>query len=557
MVVPKSCSLSLDNLSGHRGRCTRDLVSPCLSSTARKWPGTSNISYHDFEQKLRSLSEPCIRGHRSTKCTHANERLMVPVRKPGRPLSSCPHPSSKPCSCGAVTAAIPRKQKCGCGPSDNDDSKTKSDNEESDTVTTAPADAKVSNPNFRVQKASRRGSTRKPSVDPAGLERMDSSQLNLVSGFDGSHSNPTAMSSGPPTPMGGIPPYSALGMTPTDSFGNQPMVFPMFPQAMQPAMMANGHSTTTSNGATPAVNGSSMAAPTKGSCCGGGNTNGNTTKTVPTPEAMPSPEPKTKSCCSSKNADTDTKSPPVPATPIFTPQQQHGMMMSPFPTPMPMAHGMYPFFPQPTIFTYPPNFGTYMQPLQPEQWRQMMAAFSYGQPAPANGFEMPPAAPTPAVPPYSPAQESSPKVGTSHQCTCGEGCQCVGCAAHPYNDATQEYVRSAWNSMMEDQPHTSRGFVKGHHYESSTSNTPNDTTAAATAQGDSNGTATGPHTPSDAASSLNEEQTLSANDFFFVSYSLGDACAGDGASCPCGDDCQCIGCVIHGNPPLEEEPDQQ
>ncbi|RAL59213.1 hypothetical protein DID88_006668 [Monilinia fructigena] len=40
--------------------------------------------------------EPCIRGHRSTKCTHANERLMVPVRKPGRPLSACPHPRDQP-----------------------------------------------------------------------------------------------------------------------------------------------------------------------------------------------------------------------------------------------------------------------------------------------------------------------------------------------------------------------------------------------------------------------------------------------------------------------------
>lgn len=484
---------------------------------------------------------------------------MVPVRKPGRPLSSCPHPSSKPCSCGAVTAAIPRKQKCSCGTSDKDDSKVKNDNEESDTVTTSPGDSKASNSTFRVQKASRRSSTRKPSIDPAGLERMDSGQLNLVNGFSGSQSNPIAMSSGPPTPMGGITPYSAVGMTPTESFGNQPMMFPMFPQTMQSPMMTNGHSATTSNGNTPATNGSSMAAPTKGSCCGGGNTNGDSSKTAPTPEGTSSPEPAAKSCCSSKKAGSGTKSPAAPATPSFVaaPQQQHGMMMPPFQSPMAMANGMYPFFPHPTIFTYPPNFGTYMQPLQPEQWRQMMAAFSYGQPAPTNGFEMPTIAPTPTVPPYSPSQENSPKMGTSHQCTCGEGCQCVGCAAHPYNDATQEYVRSAWNSMMEDQTQNNRGFVNGSHHESSTNNTPNDSTTGTTTQVDGNGTATGPHTPSDAASSMNEEQTLSANDFFFVSYSLGDACAGDGASCPCGDDCQCIGCVIHGNPPMEDTSEQQ
>lgn len=35
-------------------------------------------------------SEPCMRGHRSSKCNHT-DRILVKVRKPGRPLSSCPH----------------------------------------------------------------------------------------------------------------------------------------------------------------------------------------------------------------------------------------------------------------------------------------------------------------------------------------------------------------------------------------------------------------------------------------------------------------------------------
>lgn len=57
--------------------------------------------------------EPCIRGHRSTKCNHANERMMIPVRKPGRPLSICPHPPNNRCSCTSVTAALPRTRRCG------------------------------------------------------------------------------------------------------------------------------------------------------------------------------------------------------------------------------------------------------------------------------------------------------------------------------------------------------------------------------------------------------------------------------------------------------------
>ena len=43
-------------------------------------------------------SEPCIRGHRSTKCEHF-DRFMLRVKKPGRPLSTCPHPKNS-CSCG-------------------------------------------------------------------------------------------------------------------------------------------------------------------------------------------------------------------------------------------------------------------------------------------------------------------------------------------------------------------------------------------------------------------------------------------------------------------------
>ncbi|KAI0162049.1 hypothetical protein GGR57DRAFT_498393 [Xylariaceae sp. FL1272] len=59
------------------------------------------------------FTAPCIRGHRATSCDHANERIMVPVRKPGRPLSSCPHRPGTNCQCSQVTVTIPRKRRCG------------------------------------------------------------------------------------------------------------------------------------------------------------------------------------------------------------------------------------------------------------------------------------------------------------------------------------------------------------------------------------------------------------------------------------------------------------
>lgn len=36
------------------------------------------------------------------------------MRKPGRPLRGCPHPSATTCACRSVTVALPRKRKCEC-----------------------------------------------------------------------------------------------------------------------------------------------------------------------------------------------------------------------------------------------------------------------------------------------------------------------------------------------------------------------------------------------------------------------------------------------------------
>ncbi|KAG4444483.1 hypothetical protein IFR05_000074 [Cadophora sp. M221] len=44
--------------------------------------------------------EPCIRGHRATSCAHT-DRVLIEVRKPGRPLESCGHNLST-CNCGRV-----------------------------------------------------------------------------------------------------------------------------------------------------------------------------------------------------------------------------------------------------------------------------------------------------------------------------------------------------------------------------------------------------------------------------------------------------------------------
>ncbi|KAJ0422190.1 copper fist DNA binding domain-containing protein [Aspergillus carlsbadensis] len=50
------------------------------------------------EQGNKWSCEPCLRGHRSSKCKHF-DRVMVKVPKSGRPLKQCPHGRSQYCRC--------------------------------------------------------------------------------------------------------------------------------------------------------------------------------------------------------------------------------------------------------------------------------------------------------------------------------------------------------------------------------------------------------------------------------------------------------------------------
>ncbi|KAK1673020.1 hypothetical protein BDP55DRAFT_671711 [Colletotrichum godetiae] len=515
---------------------------------------------------------------------------MVPVRKPGRPLSTCPHPPARGCGCGSVTAAIPRKQKCGCGSSNagtpaESPSVIKAESPASDAPPMSPT--KASAASFRIQKSAPKAASRKQSFDPVNLERMDAANINILPPYDMAQANhmPHANGGMPgmPTPRNGME-YGGMTMMGGVNGGfHQPIMYPMFPQQMPAPMFPPGPamSMPQPNAVSPPVNTPQtattpvpMAASNGGSCCSG-KANG-TPKPAPPPSltststggsccsgpskaegnsTQPSSvssspktqaKPKTGGCCSSKAPAIDTN---VHHLSNGHMSPSSAIAMSPFQTPTAMPQGMFNSYFQPTIFTYPPQYGSWMSPLQPAQWKQQMEAQQYGQPIPQPAaYGMPnslfaPDGTTPMMP------ES-----TSHMCSCGDGCQCVGCAAHPYNDATQDYVRSAYTSMLDD----SYGMTNGTngtngHSETATTNGTGARGIDVHTNGENGGSPAGPQTPSDAASVLSEEQALSANDFFFVTYPFnGDGCAGETSSCPCGDDCQCLGCSIHNNSPIPE-----
>ncbi|KAH6719228.1 hypothetical protein DL95DRAFT_10383 [Leptodontidium sp. 2 PMI_412] len=489
---------------------------------------------------MKMACEPCIRGHRSTKCTHANERLMVPVRKPGRPLSACPHPQDQACGCSSVTAAIPRKQACHC----------------SSTATPGsdlPSPTKVT---FKIDKrAGRPPSSRKPSYDTVSLERMDASQINILgaqrvsvpytNGYAVTGPSPQMMGFAPPFPQHhyGIPlqpPPQAIynGTNGYMNGGIHNALDHVMESSLAPHMpFSSGDSGKFTNG------GSYMEAAASetigdvkvsngGSCCApkqngitrqnGHSHTSSSSSTISEPREL---APKVASCCSSKATRQPLKLEPMSTQ--STPQISHQMLPQ---------NGMH--FPQPTVFTYPATYGSFQNPLHPTAWRQSIQTNNYSQ-APFPPGQLPFDAPLTAG------------LDTVHTCGCGDTCQCVGCAAHPYNDATQDYVRSAYNLSLEHP--NNEPYTNGHHATNGNGSINGNGNGISATQPPSADQVSSPtaHTPSSTTSANGEEQNYSAADFFFVSYPFsGDGCGGDTQSCPCGDDCECLGCTIHRQPTM-------
>lgn len=471
---------------------------------------------------------------------------MVPVRKPGRPLSQCPHPGGQNCMCGSVTAAIPRKQGCHCGGSGPTNMAPIQLIPRSSLAQGLSNPISPTKPSFKIQKSSGPSSSRRQSYDPANLERMDMSSVNVTvsgTGIPKGYAAPAAASQDyqhaaqyanmppqlpltfmqpPPVPQEMVfsqtvqqPPY-------TNGTHSQKCCCTTENSVAAPTPYPNGGTSNGLNGV-PAVNGTkerSISSTNGGSCCAS-NQNGHdhdSSNTTPAPEPIPGQRSSTSPAHMEQEA-ASTSGMPLQISPAIAQQ------MLPQ-TGLPFSNVLYPVQPSAT-YTYPPTYGSFQNPLNPSAWRQGMQSNSYSQ-AP------PPVSMPPTTIPYD---ASFMNTDTVHTCDCGDGCQCVGCAAHPYNTTTQAYVRSAWEAM--DQ--RSETHSNGHTPQNSIENT------AMQPQGADPVSSPPANTPSSTTSGNGEELNLSEADYLFVNYPFlpDDGCGGDTMSCPCGDDCQCLGCTIH------------
>ncbi|KAF2740178.1 hypothetical protein EJ04DRAFT_425535 [Polyplosphaeria fusca] len=494
---------------------------------------------------------PCIRGHRSSKCDH-RDRVLVEVRKPGRPLSSCPHPSGS-CSCERVVInyTIPKTSECACPP------------DRPQTIASLTGAAN------RVQKSRNRKST--TNIAPLALEKA------IKASQDAQADSSSLKSTTPTNPSFAPSDRSASNeASPPSSASSTPRILPSSSQKQS-----------TSDCCKPKMATAASDSDQKqgGSCCGN------------KPKEPPNPTPTQKSCCGGSNQSNQVETKSQMGTqpggssafPNFAPMQQPGQFQTP-----PFGMAGFNYLPHsvgnaPGFMGMSPPFG-FNTPI----YNHMPIAYQHS----------PPMTMTPGPNAHNP----------DHNCHCGDTCSCFGCAAHPHNATMMEYVRSMHHYMSHGEfgsfPHPTYDvpayphgpvFLAGNHpvmafnslghgsmpfqpsnanpvlnFNTNPSNPPatwqqpevvtptfapsasHDTSHDFPAAGGQKESFVDPKTeqieenaPSpmfaDSPNEGKDEDTpiLSPSSFFWQELVL-PGCNDETGTCQCGDGCECVGCLTHG-----------
>ncbi|KAI6246356.1 hypothetical protein HI914_05698 [Erysiphe necator] len=523
---------------------------------------------------MKMACEPCIRGHRSTKCNHANERLMVPVRKPGRPLSSCPHLKDHLCSCNSITAAIPRKQVCQCSIS----SSTKNTNVAARATPSSSVVMPLSpgKPTFRIDKIYQKSHLKRKSSGVTNLERMNTCQFHNHQSLTNRHQIPTVSSNGyyvsqfpnstghhsqtspsiVPQPLstngicqvGESSQYCNGNLDNGDSFTiNQH-------HEIRPDFFSNGANISTEQSPISDENLSDIMnggkrSPKKGkSCCNFQEITYRNEKSSTNSRSMVrkningdgSLSPTEGDCCFLKCIDpTNTSS-----TGFFTEKKESDVTngccietskilnqnivsqvvtQNSLPESIGYNNQFY-AYPPPVFSYHTATYGSFSNPLNVSTWRQTHDNIFHNARGENQVTEDYATAPEPEIRSFV------------KSCNCGDACQCIGCVSHPYNDATQDYVRSAWQTISLEG-NSSEPYANG-------GQSLNEDQRAISQQNIENKSNSNPPTPS-SSSTNGEEQNLPENNFLFVNYSFpSEESEGDFFNYGCNNDCQCIGCDI-------------
>lgn len=498
---------------------------------------------------------------------------MIPVRKPGRPLSACSCAPGRTCACGGLRVAIPKKQKCVCpagaakessrsekkqppaeapaSPSGSSSRASKSNSgsdsgsgkqsfESTDSERTDSKSLKWPTPDQNgatdgmslAGAASLVGSQAGLPFDPANSGAVNTNTISIMAtpsihGTNGMSMTHAAGLAGSQGGLGGFAP--GIGLAPAGhgiayaspqnpSYGPR-MAYDMGLSYAQPTQLQ--HEIKVENaGFAQAANGNFGAVLPPLAYA---------TPPISTPPQQPmlgrSIMPKLNSitpggggCCGTTPETSSSSNSAV------MPQHGYGQSYMPqFPSPVEMSPQEMHSFQYPTVFTYPADYGSWQHPVSPAIWQQVISQTSMSANTPVS--------PT--------ANAETGGAGTIFQCSCGESCQCIGCLAHPFNSQMFQYVNNAYSGSGVSSPRAGTAGLSA--VEASGGQ------AQTTAAGQDHAPETTAKTPSEGSPTL-EEQSLPPMDYFFVNMPISGICGGSYESCPCGDSCECPGCLVHNVP---------
>ncbi|KAF1986897.1 hypothetical protein K402DRAFT_420942 [Aulographum hederae CBS 113979] len=371
--------------------------------------------------KKKVACGPCIRGHRSSKCTH-KDRVLIEVRKPGRPLSSCPHPTGS-CSCERVVISytIPKTGDCAC-PSAQATAvstsvagtprvqKTKARKSISNVTPSTVDRALNGDPQALAQQTSQAGSSRSASSSRSSLVTTSSATS------DGSTPKPEKDGFNLPQAQeedsvkqedGDSSPKLRLGMLGVGGYGAAPDEigwsgeWPEYnPRPEDPPEASSGNQA--------------------GSCCSGGSSD---VQRQQPPAAAPK-----SSCCGGNAVESLSQQNPQDQS-----LQRAGVQgayrnqpAGPMQVPFIFSNGQFALQQQAQVFGH--GHGNGFVNLEPRPGVVFMPTST----AYMNGY-------TTGLSQLQPVGSEVNSV--EHNCNCGDSCLCFACATHPNNRTTTEYVR--------------------------------------------------------------------------------------------------------------------
>ncbi|KAI5811347.1 hypothetical protein DFH27DRAFT_520780 [Peziza echinospora] len=598
---------------------------------------------------IKYACEPCMRGHRSSKCAH-EDRLLVRVRKPGRPLSACPHQlgpvgtttfvdangarleDNKPptkvhpkgCGCEIASLAIPKVSTCAC--SHHAAAANSEGSEGSEKLILAPQNPKPTanaplsqvplslynnNEAGRISKNNRKRKSVSISGEAilqfaAKQENNDGSNTQIrewiepVVGVNPQSFNPHGQLKtldlnkrfGHVQKQGNQRASRQAADSQYQDEDNSQWMDPSLWQRPIDAMFSQGPNH--QNSGEHQLSAREMAQAALQAAA----------------QAQAFTEAQTH-VTSSSGLSIASAQPAVPLEQAFTmlpldyTQQQNTIVVD-------SQAPQYPVFPHPlqsmepivtTVYTYPNGFTTINSPLTEEELMMMQNTNASSN--------------TP-IEPFIDATENNKDKNMEFICNCGPGCSCLGCAAHPYNASTVNFVKDMSYMMVQQrerntksiqvpsEPSESTGAPKvagccgTQNLVSNSAKVPNYITYQDGEQLDSaivfmpqtpslglrqnsrppdspmshmsyspddtfdnlalsrphhcRPTAPLPTTPGHASEASpnvgtseddmeSEQRVVSPSAYFHVHYPMGSC----GMECLCGDNCTCIGCLIHNN----------